>query len=230
MRILRTLAPFAALALPLAVASCSAGGTASSATALPMQQHWAAGNALQHAMARGDLTAARRAAVSIAEVTSIPGLTWDASPYLNRMLEEAQTVASSANFTEAAGATGRMAAACGACHARGDAMIRLEASATPPEWDPEHPEYHMRSHTWAMDRMWEGLVLPSRDRWIAGARLLAEQPVAATGMPPEVSLMAARVHEMGRQGLEDRDAATQADRFGRILVDCAGCHAELGLD
>lgn len=229
MRTLRTLAPFGAVALMFGVASCSAGGTASSPTALPMQRHWEAGNTLQHAMARGDLTTARRAAASIAEVTSIPGLTWDAGPYLNLMLEEAGKIATATNFADAAHATGRMAASCGSCHLRGDANIQLDGSTTAPSLDPEDTQYHMLRHTWAMDRMWEGLILPSWDRWRAGARVLAEQPISATGLSAEVGLMAARVHEMGRQSLDDDNTMEQAERFGRILVDCAGCHAELGL-
>lgn len=229
MRTLRTLTPIAAAALLVGVASCSSGGTGSSSAVFPMQRHWEAGQALQHAMVRGDLTAARRAAAAIAEVEDIPGLPPDGGAYLTRMRNEAQAVVDAAQFADAARATGRMAASCGSCHLRAEDGPDPEGSTTAPSVGPEDTQYHMLRHTWALDRMWEGLILPSWDRWRAGARILAEQPIAAVGMSPEVGLMAARVHEMGRQALDDDNTMEQADRFGRILQDCAGCHAELGL-
>lgn len=229
MRTLRTLAPLGVAVLAIGATSCSTGGTASSPAALPMQQHWEAGNALQHAMVRGDLTAARRAAARIAEVEEIPGLTWDAGPYLTRMRTEAIAVRSATSFQQASEAAGRMGAACGMCHAHGDVGPRPETATTAPSVDEEDPEYHMIRHAWAMDRMWEGLVVPSVDRWQAGARVLAGQPLSAMGLTPEVSLLAARVHEMGRQALDDVDAEKRGERFGKILTDCAGCHAEMGM-
>lgn len=231
MRTLRTLAPFGAAALILGAASCSAWGTASSPAALPMQQHWAAGNDLQHAMVQGDLAAARRAALAISEVDEIPGLMADAVPYLQGMRVEAEAVRNAPTFEEAAHAAARMAAACGACHSHQTqgAGPRPEGATTAPAPGEGGTQSHMLLHAWAVDRMWEGLVVPSSDRWRAGARALAEQPISAAGFSPEVGLIGARVHEMARQGLEDPTPADQADRLGRILSDCAGCHAELGL-
>jgi hypothetical protein len=34
---------------------------------------------------------------------------------------------------------------------------------------------------------------------------------------------------MGRYALEDDSAEERAERFSKILSDCANCHAELGL-
>lgn len=229
MRTLRTLTPIGVAVLAIGAMSCSTGGTASSPAALPMQQHWEAGNALQHAMVRGDLTAARRAAANIAEVEEIPGLTWDAGPYLARMRTEALAVRSATSFQQASEAAGRMGAACGDCHARGNVGPRPDGTTTAPVVGEDDPQYHMIRHAWAVDRMWEGLVVPSVDRWRAGARVLAEQAISAVGLNPEVSLLAARVHEMGRQALDDTRPSQQAERFGKILTDCAGCHAEMGI-
>ena len=229
MRTLRTLAPYGVAVLILGAMSCSAGGTASSPAALPMQQHWAAGNALQHAMVRGDLTAARRAAASIAEVEELPGLSWDAETYLARMRAEALLVQSARTFQAAAVSTGRMAAACGACHARGGVGPHPGSSLSEPTVSEDDDDYHMIRHGWAMDRMWEGLVVPSEDRWEAGVHVLGDHPLSAVGVSPEVALMAARVHEMARQAMADETPEARADRFGRILMDCAGCHAELGI-
>src|SRR5210317_2171885 len=98
MRTLRILASVSVAALLLGAMSCSAGGSARRSVALPMQQHWVAGNAIQHAMVRGDLTTARRAAGTIAEVEEIPGLSWDAGAYLQRMREQAENVANAKSF------------------------------------------------------------------------------------------------------------------------------------
>lgn len=228
MRALRIVAPLGALALGISAVSCGPAGPNQSPAALPMQQHWDAGQALQTAMARGDLTAARRAAARIAEVQEIPGLEWDAGPYLHRVREAAQAVQSARSFGDAAQATGRMGVACGSCHARSDGGPHPEGTTTAPDTE-EDTQRHMIRHTWAVDRMWEGLVVPSSDRWRAGARVLAEQPVSSMGLSPDVGLLAARIHEMGRQAMNDTSPEARADRFSRILTDCAGCHAELGI-
>ena len=185
-----------------------------------MQDHWTAAESLQTALARGDLTAARHAADAIAEVDQIAGLSWDAGPYMMRVRREAQAIATADHFQDAVDATGRLAMACGACHARTEEGPRLPGATTAPAEDG-NTETHMLRHTWAMDRMWEGMVVPSEERWRAGARLL--------GLPAEVTLYAARVHEMGRQALEDGTQEARANRFSRILSDCANCHAELGI-
>lgn len=228
MKRVRFVALNGALAAVLAGLACGGGSGATTSAALPMQEHWDAGNALQHAMERGDLEAARAAAARIADVGDIPGLTWDASPYLREMRLKAEEIRDAADFQEAAAATGTLAASCGRCHGRAEAGPRPEGTATAPSAG-EDTRAHMIQHAWAMDRMWEGLVVPSTDRWRAGARVLAEQPVSAHGVPSEVALISARVHELGRQALEDRTPAERAARFGALLNDCAGCHAELGV-
>ncbi|MDT8342528.1 MAG: hypothetical protein RQ751_13540 [Longimicrobiales bacterium] len=229
MRPLRIFAPLGAAVLTLGTISCGAGSTASSPAVLPMRQHWEAANVLQRAMVTGDLPIARRAAGRIAEVEQIPGLPADAGPYLNRMRDEARAVAAASTFPHAAEAAGRMAAACGACHVRGSYGPRPEGGTRAPTVGSEGTQYHMLLHTWAVDRMWEGLIVPSTERWQAGARVLAEQSVSAEGFSPEVALMAARMHDAGRQAMEVEDASGRADHFGSILKECASCHAELKL-
>jgi mono/diheme cytochrome c family protein len=193
-----------------------------------MQQHWAAGQALHEAMASGDLTAARRAAATIAEVEDIPGLLPEHGPYLERMRDEAASVSGAQKFDDAAMAAGRMAARCGDCHIRGGYGPQFDGSSVAPAGQDGTSE-HMIGHTWAMDRMWEGMIGPSLDRWKAGARVLANQPISAVGMSPDVGLMAARVHELGRLAMDDANSQVRGERFGEILTNCASCHAELGI-
>lgn len=228
MSTLRTLAGLGGLGLALVAVSCVSGGRSQSPAALPMQQHWLAGKALHEAMADGDLTAARRAAAAIAEVDEIPGLLLEHGPYLQRMRDEAGAVAEAEKFDEAALATGRMAARCGDCHIRGGYGPTFEGSSVAPSGANGNVR-HMTGHVWAMDRMWEGMIGPSIDRWKAGARVLADQPISAMGMSPDVGLMAARVHELGSLALADENSQVRGERFGEILINCAGCHAELGI-
>lgn len=227
MRSIRSLGPLLALGALAALSGCGTAGSSSSETALPMQQHFEASNDLQQAMSRGDLGLARRAALRIAEVTEIPGLTWDAGPYLRRMRLEAETVAGARSFEEAAAASGRLGAACGSCHIRGTGP-RLEGATTAPTGE-EGLSGHMLTHAWATDRMWEGLVSPSLDRWRIGARILAEQGVAHR-LDPGVEHLGELVHELGRKSLMERDLDRQAEYFADIVTTCATCHAELGLN
>lgn len=228
MKPIRLLALVGSLAVIFGGLACGGGTGATSSAVLPMQDHWDAGNALQHAMGRGDLAAAREAAARIADAGEIPGLTWDAGPYLREMRVKAEEIRSATRFEEAAKAAGGLGAACGNCHARAEVGPHPEGTTTAPSAEGD-TRSHMTQHAWAMDRMWEGLVVPSTDRWRAGARLLAEQAVAAQGVSPEVALISARVHEMGRQALGDDTPAERGMRFGQLLSDCAGCHAELGV-
>jgi cytochrome c553 len=193
-----------------------------------MQDHWQAAEELWAYMAKGDLASARAAANRIAEVENIQGLAWDAGPYLREMRHEAENVADANQFEDAALSAGRMAVACGNCHARTESGPTMRTTVLAAS--DETVRDHMLGHQWAMDRMWEGLVLPSRDRWITGARVLAEHPVSAMGLSESVGFLAARVHEQGLEALDDKTAAARGDRFGRILADCAACHAEMGLN
>ena len=215
-------------AAPLALLAYGCGGGATqSPMALPMQGHWAAGQELWTAMAEGDLYRARMAAGRIAAVEDIQGLAWDAGPYLREMRHEARNVADARHFEDAALSTGRMAVACGACHARTESgPVPPVAILAPGE---ETVRDHMLGHRWALTRMWEGLVVPSDERWTAGASVLAEQIVSSVGLQQGVGYLAARVHEQGREALGDETPAARGDRFGRILADCAACHAEMGI-
>lgn len=224
MRSLRFKSLAGLLALPLL--ACG-GGATQGPVALPMQDHWEAGQELWAAMAEGDLASARTAAGRIADVTEVQGLAWDAGPYLRQMRREAENVQRASDFGVAALATGRLAVTCGSCHSRVEDGPRPPGVSTAPADDQDTQE-HMLQHQWAMDRMWEGLVVPSPDRWRAGARILADHKVSAAGLDESVGLLAARVHEQGQQALDDRSPAARGDRFGRILSDCAACHAEMG--
>lgn len=222
---LRTGLVFSGLAAVALTVACSSGGTSRTAAALPMQNHFDAANRLQHAMIQGDLGAARDAARAIENSGPVPGLDWDAASYLDRMRESARQVRMASRFDEAAEASAELAATCGACHIRGGGPT-LEGATTAPAQD-EDTRMHMVRHAWALDRMWEGLVTPSVDRWQAGARVLAESPIHAMEMTQDVGLLAARVHEMGQAAMDDRTPHERAERFAGIVSTCASCHAEL---
>ncbi len=224
MRSLRFKSLAGLIALPLI--ACG-GGATQGPVALPMQDHWEAGQDLWAAMTEGDLATARMAAGRIADVSEVQGLAWDAGPYLRQMRREAQNVEDAADFGVAALATGRLGVACGSCHSRVEDGPKPPGVSTAPSTE-ETTEQHMLGHQWAMDRMWEGLVVPSVDRWRSGARILADHKVSAVGLNDAVGFLAARVHEQGEQALNDRTPAARGDRFGRILSDCAACHAEMG--
>ena len=92
----------------------------------------------------------------------------------------------------------------------------------------------MVRHLWAADRMWEGLVGPSDEAWMAGARAMAEtQPALAGVFRSSISGGGAGVflEELGLLAQEAVDAKgidQRADVYGRLLNTCDRCHSRVG--
>ncbi|MBA3455192.1 MAG: hypothetical protein H0T42_19030 [Deltaproteobacteria bacterium] len=88
---------------------------------------------------------------------------------------------------------------------------------------------NMASHQWAASRMWEGLIGPSNDRWLEGARLLsgARWSIVAEGnVAPELGVAddVARVRLYASRAIVAKTQDDRAATYGEILGTCARCH------
>lgn len=188
-----------------------------------MNVHFAHGTLAQTAVITGDLVAARRHGKQLYEHDR-EGLSANA---VRPMRQAAQALSEASSLVDAAGAVGRIGAACGQCHqATGsrpgiESQIEPSAGATLPS--------RMARHQWAADRMWEGLVNPSDESWIRGAEVLLEAPLGQAEIPgfggSRAAQMGERVHQLANRARSQFEPAERASLYGELLSTCSVCHA-----
>jgi hypothetical protein len=143
---------------------------------------------------------------------------------VGRMQQVAARINNSTSAAQAAGATADLGVACGECHQR---LGGPKASSAPPPPEGTALVERMQRHVWATERLWEGLTVPSRDAWNAGANALSASP-----FPAEV-LKQGGVH--GRSAAGDfsrlvvqaptkKTVEERAALYAELLVTCGGCH------
>lgn len=215
-------------ALVAAALWACAGGAGPGSTASPVQNvmrvHFDAATRVQMAIVAGDLPTARSAAADIWAAERMPDLGPEAIPYVRAVQNRARDVRDAPIYGEAAVATGRMAAACGACHVRFDGGPLISTEATPP--DGSGLERHVVRHVWAADRLWVGLLGPSDAAWRLGATLLAEDDLGGSSLSAAAARHAVRLNEFAAQALRTDDPDERGVMYGRILSTCGACHAE----
>jgi hypothetical protein len=135
----------------------------------------------------------------------------------------ARAVVASEDLVEAAGATALLASRCASCHAAISAKVVFPKEAAPKD-DPRLPT-QMASHRWAVARMREGVVGPSNERWLEGARTLAKAPLTLTAESDELGIAddVARVRLLARRALTTKPGERGA-LYGELLGTCARCH------
>lgn len=147
---------------------------------------------------------------------------WRAS--VGRMQQVAARINNSTSAGQAAGATADLGVTCGECHQR---LGGPKASSVPAPPEGTALVERMQRHVWATERLWEGLTVPSRDAWDAGAKALSASP-----FPAEV-LKQGGVHGRSAAGDFSRlvvQASTKktveerAALYAELLVTCGGCH------
>ena len=168
-------------------------------------------------MIRGDLPAAREAANILASAPRAEGIDASGDAHVRELAAWARTIRDAPSFGEAAVASGHLAATCGECHQDVDPPVDRGFTG------------HMIAHAWAADRMWEGLVAPSATSWRDGAEIFREEPLVGGRIEGAAAGFARRLHELGDEAMGMTDLRRQAVQYGRMIEQCAGCHAEMGV-
>jgi len=198
-----------------------------SALALLMREHFKEAEQIRHAVVSGKPKDAVQpaAALGSVDIANLPP-PWRAA--MERMHTAASRVQNSADLSETAAGTADIGVACGSCHeSQGGPKV---AVGDPPAVG-ESVVSRMARHAWAMERLWEGLYVPSSAAWKAGAKALQGEP-----FPPEV-LEHGGVY--GRTAAKDFKALssqaplkeTPKDRaalYAGLLGTCATCHLATG--
>jgi len=195
-----------------------------------MKAHFVHASQLRDAVLSGDLSTAKAEAhwLGAHRETGAPP-SWKES--LEGFHVAAQVVENASNVEEAAGAVGQLGASCGACHRALDAHPTLGAS--PFVRRAPGVKAHMAAHLAALERLWNGLIVPSDRAWKEGATLLAqmvvpEKTLAKAGVKPagSVKMLAETLRQLSRTAattpVDQRPAA-----FGDLLSTCVGCHTSV---
>ena len=183
-----------------------------------MHARFAAAKASELALALGDLDRARAEARKIA-IQDEPDFLPEWRPYLDEIRAAAARVDTSPDTITAAKVMAQLGRECARCHEATDAKI-----AFPRELPPIT---EMASHQWAAARMWEGVIGPSDERWLAGARTLSGSRLTLTAESGTLGIAddAARVKLFAERAMKPADHDARASLFGDLLASCAHCHA-----
>jgi hypothetical protein len=196
--------------------------------AMAMTEHFVHASALEQSVIDGDLETAKVHAgwlVTDLPVEALPN-TWQ--PSLERMQAAAREVGKAEDLAAAAAATGKVIEACGACHAAVAAGPKF--GPVPPLPEGESGPARMQRHQWAAERMREGMIGPSDERWQLGASAVSVAPPEpcpienAEVLPNDVLQLREKIYEIGARAAATKTAEERVTIYGEYLSTCAGCH------
>lgn len=199
----------------------------SSALAQQMHERFASVSAIQQATIRGDVAKAKTLAEAFAAQLPAPDEPapepW--RPHVDELRGELEGLVHGDDLRDVGASVSRLALTCGRCH--DDLGVRTTLPELPQPVQGASFQEAMRGHQWAVDRMWEGLIGPSGDRWIRGSTMFIAIPgCTATTEAGDVEGQALCKHaqSLARRGHVTQSLEGRATIYGRLLATCAGCH------
>jgi len=172
---------------------------------------------IREAITNGNRRGAHRFATSLARTRMSVALTDDEQALLS-MRAASMKVADAAlqddeDVAVVADRFGELLKVCARCHQKATAKTRREPQQAAPPLPPQ-PTSRMKRQTWAMDRLWEGLVFNSDIRWRQGADALA----ADRHLTSDVQAAAAAAARAATSINE------RSELYAKLLASCATCH------
>jgi cytochrome c553 len=191
---------------------------------------------IEDAVARSDLDRVRQEArvlSSLAEPEALPR--WQ--PYLAQIQASGRRLEQVTDVAAAADASAVLGRECARCHEAIEAKVSFPDQPRPEADARLAPQ--MLGHQWAAAQMWEGLIGPAGDRWLAGAQALTQVPLTIVAEQPRGGDLAdtiggtgetigddvARVRRYATHALAATSQDARAAIFGQLLATCAHCHA-----
>jgi len=193
-----------------------------------MHEHLARVTTMQEAVIRGDIQAAVEPARWIADHQPTAGLPAGQEAVLADMKKQAAVVAEATDPKHAATATAMVVSYCGTCHAAAKVAVAIPEPAKPLSDNPLAA--HMLEHQWATDLLYQGLVMPSEERWQKGLAAMEVTPLTEKDLPKDAKLtkeivaLGAKVHALAAQAKTATDLGTKVAFYGEYIGGCAGCH------
>ena len=182
---------------------------------------------IEQLLIAGKLAEGTALAFLLVRTTDDPGL----APWADRdqrVADAAQFLVEAPSVDEALRREVQVAAECAGCHAAAQ-VARTLRPAPAVVADDGTRATRMARHVWAVDRLWEGLVTPSDERWTRGLEVLASAPMPFSARS-DAPLLAAQLQKIAQHQLAGRAASDLDDHaaaYGDLLVTCTACHASL---
>jgi hypothetical protein len=195
-----------------------------------MHVRFAAARRLEQAIVFSDLARAHGEAKIIAELAE-PDVLPEWQPYITQIRDAARQVILTNDLAAAATMSGLVGRRCAQCHAASEAKLVWAKEQAPTA--STKLVVNMASHQWAANRMWEGLIGPSIERWRDGAQILANAPLAivaeADNLPPDVAVSddVSRIRLLAKRALAAETLDARANIYGELLQSCVRCHATI---
>lgn len=186
---------------------------------------------IQSGIVLGDVQRARSAATWIATHEEVEHFPAALDSYRAEIRGYAALIAQSENLEAMALRMGQVAVACGRCHEATKGGPRFVLGTGPAQGTPE--AQRMIVHLWAADRMWEGLVGPSDEAWVAGAQALASSRIVAQESPPSSARTSqseetyAKMEFLVQEALAAATLEARGSVYGKLLSTCNGCHRSM---
>ena len=198
-------------------------------TVAQMERHDAEANAVRGALIDGNLERLRKSAGELDVRLPIHGMPDGLVARQAALKSVAGRLAKATTLEMAAGATGELAVACGACHAQ------VGILPPPPSDEPNGDTWEsaMAQHSWAADEMWTGLVWKSDARFRRAVEVWNATPLAQPHtaedkrFTPEVLSLEDRVHDLAEQAASMTEPSRRAALYGEMLATCSACHVQV---
>jgi cytochrome c556 len=181
---------------------------------------------IQTGVVLGDMERARSAGAWIATREEQAGFSATTDAHQAEIRGYAALIAQSRDPSTVADRVGHLGAACGSCHQETGGGPHFVVAGPPTVGTTQAGT--MVLHLWAADRMWDGLIGPSTDAWMAGTAALSQawQQAGPAFFAAEGTgfLGEAQIHRIAEAA---EGATTQEDRaaiYGELLSTCNGCH------
>ena len=193
-----------------------------------MDHHFSNVSVLHTALIRGDLAAALRPARELAVMSVPPAVPAAAISHVEAIRAAARRAANATAIGDAATAAATMLQHCGECHRQVGVFPALREGGYETA---SNISAHMREHKRGLDQMLYGLVVPSSQQWLEGARRLSQAELESDKLPSDRAMTKTiregetRVHEIAERATRADDAADRTRLYAELVTTCASCHA-----
>ncbi|HEU0031458.1 MAG TPA: hypothetical protein VFQ53_12555 [Kofleriaceae bacterium] len=191
-----------------------------------MHVRFAASSGVQLAIALSDLDRAHADARTIAALDE-PDVLPEWKPYVDHIRTSAAQIAQTKDTVVASKALAQLGGKCAECH-RAVPGAKVVFPKLPHPSDDPKLALQMAHHEWAAARMWEGLIAPSDERWLDGAKELstARLTIAAEGGKENLGIAndVAKVRLLATRAIKAKSPDDRVAIYGELLGTCAHCH------
>ena len=192
-----------------------------------MKTHFAHAEDMRDAIVNGDFVTLHDRARALAEPVPVADLpeAWD--EHLGAIRATARNIVGEYSPEKAAIGFANLAQTCANCHQMTGSSLPIATYPIPPA--DADIQTHMLRHAWAAARMWEGLIAPSDERWEAGAKIVAAEPLEpktylGKSGPASLAAMGENLHRIGINAVSTKTQTDRARIYADFIGKCSTCH------